>query len=76
MMTSVEHDGAASLRVVNRPDGERYSSGHLIQDYVGWYVARTCSCHLGERIAGPFDNREHAEHALAVLDADARRYAA
>jgi len=75
-MTTLAHDGAASLRVANRIEALRYDSGAIAETWIGWYVVRTCSCHSGERIAGPYDSRERAEHALAFLDSDARRYAA
>jgi hypothetical protein len=63
-MTGLEHDGAASLAVL-----------HLaaVRTGTGWYVVRTGPCHRGLPITVPFDDREAAERALAVLDEDARR---
>ena len=72
-MDQLRHDSAASLEV--RFIQTRTGAGRRHVSYDGWYVVRTCPCHEGEEITQPFDTPERAERALAVLDADARRYA-
>jgi hypothetical protein len=73
-MDQLRHDSAASMEVrflltSNGRGGQREITR------AGWYVVRTCTCHNGHAITEPFDNRERAAQALAVLDDDARRYA-
>jgi hypothetical protein len=67
----LEHDGAASLRVQWLHGRRGGSRGSLSP--AGWCVVRICACHRGLTITVPFDSPERAEHALAVLDADARQ---
>lgn len=67
-MTTLEHDGAAALRVEYRN-----STGNNHGE--GWRVVRRCLCHEDEPITVPFDTPEEAEHVRQVLDRDARRHA-
>jgi hypothetical protein len=70
-VTTLEHDGAASLAV-------KYFAGggwrEKRDSRPGWYVARICPCHHGETITVPFESRGAAECALKVLDEDAQKY--
>lgn len=75
-MTTLEHDGAASLRVAKRlPNIQRWPCGSPVLDWVGWYVVRICPCHFGQRITRQFASRALAEKALRACDADARQWA-
>jgi hypothetical protein len=63
-LSRAEHNAARYLRV-EWHDGETPQRG--FQYPAGWYVVRTCPCHLGTPVTLPHPTREQAEHAMAAM---------
>jgi hypothetical protein len=61
---NIEHNSGQFLMVVEQSGIKRMS--HV--DYrPGWYVIRTCTCHMREPVTVGFPSRADAERVMALL---------